>query len=633
MLGETFTARNHAFSRVSRMFRNHRMCRAGLLPGLAVLWGSAAWAQAPATPETPPVPPAAPVTPAAPDAQPQPAVIAADPAAVVPVLPVQVQVVRFKAPAGVKLEVLGPPPEALPGANESDPLTVGLRVGVGYRLKLSNLPGNPTAEVYPTIEVVGHLHRPQGINPLKFPIRVVFDDEDLEEVAAKGHLVTHVVYLEDPEQAVPITLPKDEIPKATIGPGEDPLKVAAALGRVMAIVRVGGRAPTVDEFNADAAVIGLTGGRCPFVGPEGEHCPLPCGPARGTPPPVERPWVPADEYLCDGGDHGTPAHFAGDGSLRGIDPRDAMIQFRRPTMAQLQPEFERLKGALERKEISRETYEIETRRLTRSTQEGENRPRVLPTNMVCIYAPRFAVVRGILGSSAAIAIDVARGHEILQKGVMDVGRAEPIRLTQNEAIVANRHRSRPSLMQGRVWATAHAEVRVLMGIETIQHPGLFEKGQRPQARQLNEKAAAMRDRAKAVALKSAESVVVTGIVQGPNQMVMAWKPQEITGVEEPPSKPGLVIVKRSSANEAEPGEVVTFTIQYRNMGNVPIGSVSIVDSLLPRLEYVAGSAQGPKGTVFTAGENRAGSTELRWDLPDAIPAGAEGIVTFQARVR
>ena len=69
------------------------------------------------------------------------------------------------------------------------------------------------------------------------------------------------------------------------------------------------------------------------------------------------------------------------------------------------------------------------------------------------------------------------------------------------------------------------------------------------------------------------------------------------------------------------------------MGNTPINAVSIIDSLLPRFEYVPGSALGPKGTVFTAGENRVGSTELRWDLPGAIAPAAEGYVSFQVLIR
>ncbi len=114
---------------------------------------------------------------------------------------------------------------------------------------------------------------------------------------------------------------------------------------------------------------------------------------------------------------------------------------------------------------------------------------------------------------------------------------------------------------------------------------------------------------------------------------MTWPPREVAGVEVPPRKPGLAVIKRVDADEAEPGDTLTYTIQYRNMGNVPIRAVSIIDSLLPRLEYVPNSAQGPLGTVFTFGENRAGALELRWDLPGAIPPGSEGSVTFKAVVR
>ncbi len=105
------------------------------------------------------------------------------------------------------------------------------------------------------------------------------------------------------------------------------------------------------------------------------------------------------------------------------------------------------------------------------------------------------------------------------------------------------------------------------------------------------------------------------------------------GVESPPERPGLAVVKRVSTGEAEAGDVVTYVIEYRNMGNTPIREVAIVDSLLPRLGYVRGTAHGPKGTTFTADENRVGSTELKWILPGAVPPGVAGHVSFQAVVR
>ena len=69
----------------------------------------------------------------------------------------------------------------------------------------------------------------------------------------------------------------------------------------------------------------------------------------------------------------------------------------------------------------------------------------------------------------------------------------------------------------------------------------------------------------------------------------------MTGVEPPPDRPGLAVIKRVSAVEAEPGDTLTYAIVYRNMGNTPIRSVTIVDSLLPRLEYVKGTVGRPRG--------------------------------------
>ena len=78
---------------------------------------------------------------------------------------------------------------------------------------------------------------------------------------------------------------------------------------------------------------------------------------------------------------------------------------------------------------------------------------------------------------------------------------------------------------------------------------------------------------------------------------------------------------------------MTYVIFYRNMGNTPIRDVAIVDSLLPRLEYVKGTSRGPEGTAFTTAVNRVGSTELRWALPGVLAPGASGHVSFDVIVR
>lgn len=305
-----------------------------------------------------------------------------------------------------------------------------------------------------------------------------------------------------------------------------------------------------------------------------------------------RPWVPRDEFLCDGGDHAEPVHFGGDGGLRGIDPRDAVLRF-----------------------------------------SDQRRPRLLPTNVVCLYAPRFAEVRVSLGPNEALTVEAPRGAAILERPTTAEARQYARRLVQNRGAEAARHRARASGLAGRVFAGEHVELRVLSGFDnTTNLAGFLTLRGTEQARR-REKAGGLREETHSLGIKTAEGTVVKGIVQGAGQSVMTWPARETVGVEVPPNRPGMAVVKRVSTGAAEQGDTVTFVIQFRNMGNTPIRAVSIIDSLLPRLGYVAGSARGPKGTVFTAEENRAGSTELRWDLPGAIAPGAEGSISFQAVVR
>ncbi len=568
-----------------------RTARLALPLGLAIAAGLGSSPSPASGQDAPPAsmaPPAS-LAPAVPPAPGPGAAVVATPAQ--PVLSPEVQVVRFQGPPGVFVEVLGPAAEAVPPGDGKGIATVGLKVGSAYRLRVGNLPDRPGVELYPVIEIVGHLHRPPGIDPAKYPVRVVFRLEDIEDAADRGRLVTQAVYLEDPDQALPLKLPKDEPPVVTIGAAEDPFKVARALGRVVAIVRIGGRQPTPEEVSGPSG-LGMANAPCPFMGPDRGPCRLPRGPARGAPPPRDRSWMPRDEFLCDGGDRGEPLHFAGEGGLMGIDPRDALVNF-----------------------------------------NAGDRPRVLPTNVVCVYAPRFASVRASIGVNEALNASQAIMNELLQRQQLAAARQGPIKLTQGQAAEQNRLRVKATGLSTRIFAGEHSEVRILGGFDATVTNSVNKMVQSVDRRTAIQGLGAVRSRIKAEGLKSGESAVVTGIVEGASQMVMTWPPREVAGVEVPPSKPGLAVIKRVDAEEAEPGDTLTYTIQYRNMGNVPIRTVTIIDSLMPRLEYVPGSAQGPEGTIFTFGENKAGALELRWDLPGAIAPGAEGSVTFKTVVR
>ena len=177
-----------------------------------------------------------------------------------------VELVSFRLPEGVTVEVMAPTPESFTGVRASASM-FALRIGQPYRLKIANIPNRPLGTaIYPIVEVKGRLHRPAEIDPTTFPIRLVVTEEEINQVLDGGRLITHLVYLERPETALPIALDKDDLPTLDLDPSENPLEVARRLGRIMAVVQVGGRVPTSEDLAALMGGGALGAGVSPFVG-------------------------------------------------------------------------------------------------------------------------------------------------------------------------------------------------------------------------------------------------------------------------------------------------------------------------------------------------------------------------------
>jgi hypothetical protein len=121
------------------------------------------------------------------------------------------------------------------------PQMIGMLVAPVYRLEVTRIPGHPGMEVYPTVEVIDRIYPPPG-GALKFPIPITITRDELE-LALAGKYVTRVIYLEDPDRALPYAQPADEESWFEIEPGDDPLAVADRMGRPVAILRIGGRLP------------------------------------------------------------------------------------------------------------------------------------------------------------------------------------------------------------------------------------------------------------------------------------------------------------------------------------------------------------------------------------------------------
>ena len=153
-------------------------------------------------------------------------------------LPGFFQPVEIKAPSGalISLAVDGQFDEARQGSRK-----VGLLIGSVYRLRVTGIRLAAGLEVFPTVEIIDRTYAPIGME-LRFPIPIELSEDDLR-LALEGKFVTRVIYVENPRNA----LPARENPQAQewfeVKPGQDPLAVADALGRPVAILRLGGRLP------------------------------------------------------------------------------------------------------------------------------------------------------------------------------------------------------------------------------------------------------------------------------------------------------------------------------------------------------------------------------------------------------
>jgi hypothetical protein len=139
-----------------------------------------------------------------------------------------------------------------------DKLTAGLLIGHVYRLQVTGIQFHEGQEVYPTIELVDRLYPPPG-QAARFPIPIELTEEELA-YALDGRYVTRVIYVEDPNSALPVADVPGKQRWFEIDPRQDPLEVADRLGRPVAILRMGSRIPSLESpdprfnYHAPAAV-------------------------------------------------------------------------------------------------------------------------------------------------------------------------------------------------------------------------------------------------------------------------------------------------------------------------------------------------------------------------------------------
>ncbi len=157
------------------------------------------------------------------------------------------QPVRIRAPEGARISLAE---EGGFGTDHETSTLVGLQIGPVYRLRVGGFAPEAGLEVFPTVELIDRLYPPAGL-ALRYPIPIELTRDELR-MAADGMFVTRVIYVENPNQALPVDSSKDEQQWVEAPSGADPLAVADEMGRPVAILRIGGRVPNSRTSTFDA---------------------------------------------------------------------------------------------------------------------------------------------------------------------------------------------------------------------------------------------------------------------------------------------------------------------------------------------------------------------------------------------
>lgn len=320
---------------------------------------------------------------------------------------------------------------------------------------------------------------------------------------------------------------------------------------------------------------------------EGACPPGDCGPECEIPGRCMDP----QEYIFDGGDREPRVRLNEDLSQVGLDPEDTVIQYTTKT------------GVTE-------------------VQAGCR---------VAIYAPRFGSVRkrtGVLESDLALrpqTADLPAGPGTIKEKLPPIQVMAPVKANTKDTVrvveaFLDRQRPMP------------AELVLPMGeisdaFKPYEDLDIIRNG--------NIK---MTDPAKLAVAAAAARIwsnidALQVLIDGQEAAVVVDQKQarEFTLYEYKGAR--VRICKVASEQIANPGDIVSFTIRYDNIGEQPVSKLVVTDSLAPRLEYVESTQQSSIEARFSTSPNEAGSSVLRWEIDKELQPGEGGFVRFDAKVR
>ena len=502
------------------------------------------------------------------------------------------------------------------------PLQAGLLVGVDYRLRITGIPFHPGKELFPTLTLLARTYPPQG-RELDFPIVIHLTLEDLEWALA-GRYITRVIYLENPNRALPVQTSGEEQLSLDIS-GGDPVAIAGTLGLPIAIVRIGGRIPPqhngmlspefafgsppwrLNRTHTPETIVPPAPGQTPLhsltIDPELQVTQM----SGGHQPPGEQPnaWHPphrstapggrANEYLASGSDSGMPVHVDG-WTVHNFGVGETVAHF--------------------------------------DTLDG--RVIVEPSNRIHIYAPRFGAIRkveGLLHEGQVTALVAAKNQQTLGRNSNTTqtsfaeqeartGQArmqDQLRGIEGQRRSADMGSSNTLIEYGNVQVVDSSSMMLLQrtfGLDGATRTQLDRGAMNAKAWQGNEGIKVQVNKLAPMAASSVDGAAVFFQVR-----------------DEQMRTSQLRLIKVASKQSAQPGEVVEFTLRFDNIGNQLIGNVTIIDDLTGRLELLPGTAVSSLAAGFAPQLNASGSLTMRFEVTDPLPPGGFGVIQFQCRVR
>ena len=311
-----------------------------------------------------------------------------------------------------------------------------------------------------------------------------------------------------------------------------------------------------------------------------------------SPPGIRGPW-PADEYIHDGGDSQGKVRVTEDFGIHNLELGDTIAHF----------------------------DTIDGRRIAQAS------------NKVHIYAPRFAAVRhvrAVQGNKRRLR--VADYHKPTKLNIHQENRlaTTAIQRVQTERQIA------------AIPPVVGESTALVDGVSIAQHATAYQDRIKPTEGFGIFATTTFEQSQKAVLAKHIDAAVIWTADQAVQVVLDKQIASEVSGgqraemtyrVNDATGEPTLRIVKLASTKTARPGEFVDFILRFDNTGLQPIGNVTIVDNLVPRLEYVPDSQECNIGADFFTEQNDGGTLVLRWEITAPLTQGQGGVIKFRCKVR